>query len=100
MTKHTPGPWKAEVLETVGNSTSGFLHRWFVTSVDQPGPWTTTVARLPDHPNHIGEANARLIAAAPDLLEALEKISIYTGSYSAAIATEAIAKVRPADPVA
>jgi hypothetical protein len=61
--KHTPGPWKhdGEIIYS-GNYTLN-------------NGWTNhaTIAKVEDHANW--EANARLIAAAPDLLEALKKIS-------------------------
>lgn len=65
MSRHTSGPWM--VIQTE----SGFF-------VQQKDGVRLGVAYLP---NHVGalerrgnEANARLIAAAPDLLEAVEKL--------------------------
>lgn len=56
---HTPGPWQA-----VAGS-----FRWNVTTV---GPRTFNICALnPDRGD--SEANARLIAAAPDLLAALKE---------------------------
>lgn len=61
--KHTPGPWKhdGEIIYS-GNYTLN-------------NGWTNhaTIAKVEDRANW--EANARLIAAAPDLLDALKKIS-------------------------
>jgi len=59
MSKYTPGPW-----EQVGN-----LIR---TEFAGEGGWLVAACEhsLPQH-----EANARLIAAAPDLLEALERMA-------------------------
>ena len=54
MSKHTPGPWEAR-------EHSDGSH-WFV---DWDGGWTAG--------DELSEANARLIAAAPDLLNALEE---------------------------
>jgi hypothetical protein len=58
--KHTPGPWisepRNELAVNLGNET------FYVTAKELPH----TLAMVND------EANARLIAAAPDLLEALE----------------------------
>ena len=60
MTKHTPGPW------IVWPDNNNRL---------QVGQSTNyTVAQMMQTPIHGQEANARLIAAAPDLLEALQKI--------------------------
>ena len=53
MSKHTPGPWEAR-------EHSDGSH-WFV---DWDGGWTAG--------DELSEANARLIAAAPELLEACE----------------------------
>ena len=66
MSKHTPGPWE----------------------VEQDGPWTLVRGRDPELPsddipgplvctpadNGYTQANAHLIAAAPDLLAALKEI--------------------------
>jgi hypothetical protein len=64
-TKHTPGPWVA---------TTGNHGEWNINSVDDDGGWAVAVvmggAGLED-PNGRSDENARLIAAAPDLLEAL-----------------------------
>ena len=72
MNKHTPGPWRVddsdeEDLKVVGRPTwkckrYGVLGEWDVCRVDELN-WDNT-----------GEvaANARLIAAAPELLEALK----------------------------
>lgn len=61
-TKHTPGPWRYGLAQNY----QGF----FVA----PGNATLTLAAVHNYPAHT-EANAKLIAAAPDLLEALKKIS-------------------------
>lgn len=61
--KHTPGPWKYEK----GDEDSGYEGRHFVswgeTQCDE-----TTICET-----HYGEWDARLIAHAPDMLEALIK---------------------------
>lgn len=58
-TKHTPGPWTVD--ET---------YRWLVM-----GPDRAAVGRSQSSPiSGRAEANARLIAAAPELAEALETI--------------------------
>lgn len=62
MSKHTPGPWKVEVL---GHT---------LRVVDSYG-WeehSNDLAVIGDCSNPTLQANTRLIAAAPDLLEALE----------------------------
>lgn len=68
--KHTKGPWAA----SFGGEHSGF--RWIVTT-DYEGanePHVATIEAPAEIDPNIGseaEANARLIAAAPELLEAL-----------------------------
>ena len=55
MSKHTPGPWVVEGLNVYGNVEGGPVAR-----IAPVGPG-----------NPFDEANARLVGAAPDLLEAL-----------------------------
>lgn len=57
MNKHTPGPWKAET----------FAARWNVWPISKRKPDGSAVAY------DCTEADARLIAAAPDLLEAAQQ---------------------------
>jgi hypothetical protein len=68
MSKHTPGPWQAKGL-AVDSAGDKFLRicqmsRVRFTEADR------TVHEISDD---TAEANARLISAAPDLLEALEE---------------------------
>jgi len=68
-TKHTPGPWK------VGKGS-------FVIA-DSPAPGIHGSNMIEHYGGHlicesVSEANARLIAAAPDLLQALECIASAT----------------------
>ena len=64
-TQHTPGPWKIERIG-VGDIEENDS-RWMVTGrgriIADPGA------------DKIGRANARLIAAAPEMLEALRHIA-------------------------
>ena len=69
-TRHTPGPWYAEDAHgrTVAIFTSSRTENAFVASVPPPasavgGTWAET------------DANARLIAAAPELLATLETLA-------------------------
>lgn len=60
---HTPGPWHEEDAEGTGN----------IVIADEQGVTVATCWQQPlDPPQWVG-ANARLIAAAPALLEALER---------------------------
>jgi len=62
---HTPGPWHPV---TLGASPD---HAWAIDSE------LVEIARLPEWPDDQAEAeaNARLIAAAPELLEALQSLT-------------------------
>lgn len=69
MTKHTPGPWYADP----GKRVTGFA----VTHDGEPNPLAIALRKPANsYSKGISDikalANARLIAAAPDLLEALE----------------------------
>jgi hypothetical protein len=74
-TKHTPGPWfyrrgdewTHDVVTLHGELPDGSTNCWTVASINKQ--------REPEH-----EANARLIAAAPELLEELENILRAYGS--------------------
>ena len=70
MSKHTPGPWLIEAqnshtgaIATVHNTTDVWVEIWSEN-------WIVT-GMGPEEQS----ANARLIAAAPDLLEALKRLS-------------------------
>lgn len=73
MSKHTPGPWK------YGRpwSLSYGCGLWLVTA-ESTDRGKANVLMQGDCQNHLSaeeaEANARLIAAAPDLLEALQAV--------------------------
>ena len=81
MSKHTPGPWKAQG-ETISCAT-GYVA--FATcnprTIDETRgegeSWYDMRVRTQGHRDQLKieiEANARLIAAAPELLEALEML--------------------------
>lgn len=66
MSKHTPGPWNVDFIDGVdGVFAAGDKRICQVNEVDIVG-WNV---RFRDE----SEANGRLIAAAPDLLEALQQ---------------------------
>ena len=76
--QHTPGPWW---LQADGAG-------WYVECTPERG-YSVAYIRSevaeddPDTPDAEKEANARLIAAAPDLLEALKELSrSFIGTYS------------------
>ena len=59
MSKHTPGPWRASELGVLSDKLTSYGN-WYVCSLIDP-----------DNEEH--KANARLIAAAPELLAACKK---------------------------
>lgn len=101
MSAHTPGPWKVHVVSDKGN-------RDYQIRTEKPhnpsgglGKHVATVNRyLREGWIHderlVAEPNARLIAAAPELLEALRSIAGLTGPdaiiHARDIAADAIAK--------
>ena len=66
MSAHTPGPW-----EPRESKTSNYL--WEIVATSKRGI-TYVIARLAKPNQGEREANARLIAAAPDLLAALQAL--------------------------
>lgn len=69
-TKHTPGPWRAKQYGKYGE--------WKVLQADELRHHICTDIRGLDG---MDEANARLIAAAPTLLEALQELLTYLGDW-------------------
>lgn len=70
-TNHTPGPWEFEIPNTSYDAVVSNNANWSIATVHGSGKKTAlrkTADSLKLHSE--GVANARLIAAAPDLLEA------------------------------
>jgi hypothetical protein len=68
MSNHTPGPWKVSRRFDVYQDTQvPGVGGTFVAS-------TKGISELPESINQVCEADAKLIAAAPELLAALERI--------------------------
>lgn len=68
--KHTPGPWKVEEY-TAGDSMFGFSPACAVMCRDD----NKVVCEIPDYTvGQFDREDARLIAAAPELLEALIRL--------------------------
>lgn len=63
MTKHTPGPWQYAAKLSGSENHKGYY-------IGSEG-WALGFVQPGDENGELGEANARLIAAAPELLEAL-----------------------------
>ena len=78
--KHTPGPWKADGYHV---RQSGQLGSRAIADVAYTGPHHTTPDEYPKSCRIVDEANARLIAGGPELLEALQ--------YAQALATAWVA---------
>jgi hypothetical protein len=85
-TKHTPGPWRIksdpmhfDTLTTVEGGAIGARKPFGVQMIVQVGG---------DSDFHEAEANARLIAAAPDLLKALKKARRFVLSSDEPVCTE------------
>lgn len=69
MTKHTKGPWVID--EDFGRNRRG------ISAPFASRPWfklAKVVVRVDGEPSAEGKANLRLIAAAPELLDALEAV--------------------------
>lgn len=71
MSKHTQGPWKADGY-SIRQSSTGTRH---VAEIAYTGPHHTPPEEYPKSCRLQDEANARLIAAAPDLLEVCERLA-------------------------
>ena len=70
-TKHTPGPWNADWATGLRNGSQQVIE-WFVRS---DGDDVSIAADIVNPANGLpSESNARLIAAAPELLEALQEL--------------------------
>ena len=70
--KHTPGPWVLDIPAANGKScTLRGAHQRPIAEILKPGLRHADSFRGPQYA-HEYQANARLIAAAPDLLAALE----------------------------
>lgn len=77
---HTPGPWTANLHHTRqdGGRTYGFIF------ADGVVPTAAVVLGVEGMPQDEGRANARLIAAAPDMLAALKLVDAFAKADEAA----------------
>lgn len=80
MRKHTPGPWYATNVDypDLGTMQDDEAGTWTVSTTPDQAGWRHD-GGFPGY--GVSEANARLMACAPDLLEALEA---YLGAQNAA----------------
>ncbi len=68
--QHTPGPWdRGPRCGSVGAAGS-ITHRIHIIAPSSE-PWVATIVAMVPSDNSVGEANARLIAAAPELFAVL-----------------------------
>ena len=86
MSNHTPGPWKVSRRFDVyqDTQTPGVGGTFIAT--------TKGISELPESVNQVCEADAKLIAAAPELLKALQDILIFDSALSQENARAAIRK--------
>ena len=77
MATHTAGPWRAHFCERNKRFHTG-RWTWFAPDPNFPGHETIVDT---EKQNGVGEANARLIAAAPELLAACEVLMGDVESY-------------------
>lgn len=73
-TKHTPGPWTAEVRIT-GKNRNG--RQWVVCAGPEAKRYSPVAQVYQAWPSSKTEADARLLAAAPELLEALRPLAAW-----------------------
>lgn len=93
MNKHTPGPWELETHYDHNNDTHLNLYGHIDTYLHKP------IARLyPDcrFADDSDKANAYLIAAAPDLLAALEAVAALDDGMLTTPALQAVHQARAA----
>ena len=94
----TPGPWKSDGYHV---RQSGQRGTRMIADVCYTGPHHTPPDEYPKSCKLADEANARLIAAAPEMLEALERIRYYQGRFGEDdpqnVAADILAKISSAN---
>jgi hypothetical protein len=86
MSNHTPGPWKvSRRFDVYQDTQTPGVGGTFVAS-------TKGISELPESVNQVCEADAKLIAATPELLKALQDILIFDSALSQENARAAIRK--------
>ena len=96
MSKHTPGPWKTVARNYPIADTGDYDGCWEVLTGDPKKPIVQIWGDSDED-----EANARLIAAAPDLLEALKDtlqlLEVYCGDFEEGTRKQARAAIAKAE---
>lgn len=87
--KHTPGPWSVPHFAEAGNCQCGYV---FSDSQTGMGSICTVDWGGENETKEVASANARVIAAAPELLEALQDLLARNNSANRLKAYTAIAK--------
>jgi hypothetical protein len=88
MSDHTPGPWKvSRRFDVYQDTQKPGVGGTFVASTKGNSP-------LPESVNQVCEADAKLIAAAPELLKALQDILLFDSALSRENALAAIRKAK------
>jgi|688.fasta_scaffold81446_8 hypothetical protein len=96
QTAHTPGPWKVMPCPVHGGRHPLHDQRWIATAETQiefgatPEDWRCETGSLICEMRDGEPANARLIAASPCLLSALERLANAVDSHCRAITTAAL----------
>lgn len=75
MSKHTPGPWKA--VQHGEDWWSVLKGAWDISQNGASEPGVVACAKYSAMTPEENEANARLIAAAPEMLEALRLVRMH-----------------------
>ena len=103
MSKHTQGPWVAASLAPHGHPVRIVGNTKTVAIVPEDDTLETKTGRIVEYVSPEGIANARLIAAAPDLLEALKTVAserdfvVRCNDHIQSVVRTAIAKAVPED---
>ena len=77
-TDHTPGPWEFAPKLTASENHDGFFV--LAENANKHGKWALAEVQPGDEDGTIGEANARLIAESPNLLESLVAMLVIQSS--------------------
>lgn len=87
MSKHTPGPWHAAIDMVYGNPAT-LTPNICIQPVVMGSPVNRSIAKVPRSELEYSEANARLIAASPDLLSAIVSLVELAESHELALDAE------------